>query len=480
MKIASQALDSEHFGLEKIKEKIINYLAARQRSKKVKSKNLLFYGPPGTGKTSFARAVAKALNRPFVKISLGGVRDEAEIRGNRRTYVAAMPGRVIRAMREAGSVNPVIMLDEVDKISSFAGHGDPESALLELLDPHQNHSFSDNYLGEITYDLSRVTFIATANDPRALRSALINRFATVSFKPYSEKEKFLILKKIILPRKWQDYNLTKEQIDFEEDALREIIRYYTYEAGVRQLETNISSIFDKFCVKLGEDPNARVLINKDNLDLYFNAEKVNDFTEKNQEELPGVCTGLAYTGLGGGDILKIETVLSESEKAELPKITGNLGKIMQESIFTALGYVKSNYRLFGIDSELLKNKQLHIHAPSGAVPKDGPSAGVVLALSMISALTGKIISSEIGITGEITLNGNVGKIGGLAEKLSAAKRSGLKKVIIPKNNLENLIKEVPSEIIDGLEVYLVGNFSEVWEIIQNKNLDKFLYVKSGK
>ena len=296
MKIASQALDSEHFGLEKIKEKIINYLAARQRSKKVKSKNLLFYGPPGTGKTSFARAVAKALNRPFVKISLGGVRDEAEIRGNRRTYVAAMPGRVIRAMREAGSVNPVIMLDEVDKISSFAGHGDPESALLELLDPHQNHSFSDNYLGEITYDLSRVTFIATANDPRALRSALINRFATVSFKPYSEKEKFLILKKIILPRKWQDYNLTKEQIDFEEDALREIIRYYTYEAGVRQLETNISSIFDKFCVKLGEDPNARVLINKDNLDLYFNAEKVIDFTETNHEDLTGVDTGLSYTG----------------------------------------------------------------------------------------------------------------------------------------------------------------------------------------
>ena len=439
-------LNEDHYGLEKIKERILEYLAVQALTKSNKAPILCFVGPPGVGKTSLAQSISRALNRNFVKIALGGVHDEAEIRGHRRTYLGAMPGKIIQSLKKAGTVNPVFLLDEIDKLSSDY-KGDPSSALLEVLDPEQNKYFSDNYIEE-TYDLSEVLFIATANYLEHVPAPLRDRLEIIELSSYTEVEKLNIAKNHLVKKAILNNGLTPKKIKFSDEAITHIIRYYTREAGVRNLERNLTALARKVAVKSIKDSsfkNEKITIKK--VKEYLGKEKF-DYTSKIKNDQIGVVTGLAWTQ-AGGDILPIEVTYFEG-KGGLT-ITGSLGDVMKESANIALSYVRSNAKKYNIDPNIFDKINLHIHCPDGATPKDGPSAGVTMTTAIISALTNKKVKSNVGMTGEITLRGLVYPIGGLREKSIAANRSGLKKICIPIENLKDL-DEVPEIVKEELEI----------------------------
>ena len=439
-------LNQDHYGLEKIKERILEYLAVQALTKSNKAPILCFVGPPGVGKTSLAQSIARALNRKFVKIALGGVHDEAEIRGHRRTYLGAMPGKIIQSLKKAGTINPVFLLDEIDKLSSDY-KGDPSSALLEVLDPEQNKYFSDNYIEE-TFDLSEVLFIATANYLEHVPAPLRDRLEIIELSSYTEIEKLNIAKNHLVNKAVTNNGLTSKKIKFSDEAITHIIRYYTREAGVRNLERNLTALARKVAVKSIKDDSfkqEKITIKK--VKEYLGKEKF-DYTSKMKNDQIGVVTGLAWTQ-AGGDILPIEVTYFEG-KGGLT-ITGSLGDVMKESATIALSYVRANAKKYNIDPSIFDKINLHIHCPDGATPKDGPSAGVTMTTAIISTLTNRKVRSNIGMTGEITLRGLVYPIGGLREKSIAANRSGLKKICIPIENVKDL-DEVPDIVKEELEI----------------------------
>ncbi|RFU71550.1 endopeptidase La [Peribacillus saganii] len=451
---AETILNSEHFGLEKVKERVLEYLAVQQLTNSLKGPILCLAGPPGVGKTSLAKSIATSMNRNFVRISLGGVRDESEIRGHRRTYVGAMPGRIIQGMRKAGTINPVFLLDEVDKMSSDF-RGDPSSAMLEVLDPEQNHNFSDHYIEE-TYDLSKVMFIATANNLATIPGPLRDRMEIITISGYTEIEKLHIAKDHLLPRQLKDHGLKKAQLQIKDDAMLRIIRYYTREAGVRSLERQLASICRKTAKIIVSGEKKRVIISDGGVEDFL-GKTIYHYGQAELEDQVGVATGLAYTTVGG-DTLQIEVSLSPG-KGKLV-LTGKLGDVMKESAQAAFSYVRSKAAELNIETDFNEKYDIHIHVPEGAVPKDGPSAGITMATALISALTGRPIRREVGMTGEITLRGRVLPIGGLKEKSLSAHRAGLTKIICPKDN-EKDIDDIPESVRNELEFVLVSHVDEV-------------------
>jgi ATP-dependent Lon protease len=452
---AQKALDEAHYGLPKVKDRILEYIAVRKLAPtKMKSPILCFVGPPGVGKTSLGRSIAKALGREFVRVSLGGVRDEAEIRGHRRTYIGALPGRVIQTMRRAGTVNPVFMLDEIDKLG-MDFRGDPSSALLEVLDPEQNNAFSDHYL-EVPYDLSKVLFITTANDLDPLPPALLDRLEIIEFSSYTEEEKLAITRRFLLPSQLEAHGLEKAKVSFEKRTLQAIIREYTYEAGVRNLNREIANICRKLARLLAEDKPLPPRILPSKLIDYLGPPV---FTQKrlHKDDAIGLVTGLVWT-YDGGDITLIEVSIMPGKGTLL--MTGQLGEVMQESAQTALSYLRARASDFDIPSDDFENYDVHVHLPEGAVPKEGPSAGITLATAIISAFTERKARSEYAMTGEITLHGKVLPVGGVKEKVLAARRAGIKKVILPAENKKDLI-DVPKEALDDLTLFFVSDMQQV-------------------
>lgn len=473
---AKKILDEDHYDLEKPKERILEFIAVLNLTGQAKKQILCFVGPPGVGKTSLAKSVARALGRKFVRFSLGGVRDEAEIRGHRKTYVGAMPGRIIQSMKKAGSINPVILLDEIDKMA-MDFRGDPSAALLEVLDPEQNIAFNDHYL-EVDYDLSNVMFITTANVRHEIPLPLQDRMEIIELSSYLENDKINIAKKHIIPKLLEELGLNKINISFRDEALKKNIREYTREAGVRNLEREIASILRKLAkeivIEYGDkyqsDENKAILENEDFLKVikrrrititpkrveeYLKVPKYKDRKEKLDDKV-GVVTGLAWTSVGG-EILPVEaTIMPGTEKLTL---TGKLGEVMKESAAAALSFVRSNWKTLQVPEDFYQKKELHIHVPEGAIPKDGPSAGITITIALISAATGKAVPGNLAMTGEINLRGEVLAIGGLKEKLLAAKRIGIKKVLIPADNLPD-ISEMSEEIKDGMEIIPVKNIME--------------------
>lgn len=452
MEHAEEVLNKNHYGLDKIKDRILEYIAVYKRTKKVKSQILCFVGPPGVGKTSLGKSIADAMNRPFARISLGGVTDEAEIRGHRRTYVGSMPGRIIQALRRMDVNNPIIMLDEIDKLGS-----DPESALLEVLDPEQNSTFTDNYL-EVQYDLSQIIFIATANSFE-ISLPLLDRMEVIQLNGYTEEEKLNIAKNFIIPKQMEENGLKNNEIKIDDDAILNIVRYYTMESGVRNLEREISKIVRKVVRKLVSNKSNEekiTTITKDNLNEYLGIQKYNqDIISK--EPTIGVVNGLAWTETGG-DVLTIEA-LKIPGSGQLVT-TGKLGEVMQESMKAAYSFVKSQYKILDIEEDDLSKYDIHVHVPEGAVPKDGPSAGVTICTAIVSAFTGRKPRSDIAMTGEITLVGKVLAIGGLREKLLAARRNGIKNILIPQDN-EKDIDELPKVLKNDLHIQCVKHVNEV-------------------
>ncbi|PAD68823.1 endopeptidase La [Bacillus sp. 7586-K] len=452
--IAEQILDEEHYGLEKVKERVIEYLAVQQLTKSLKGPILCLAGPPGVGKTSLARSVAKSLNRNFVRISLGGVRDESEIRGHRRTYVGAMPGRIIQGMKKAGTINPVFLLDEIDKMSSDF-RGDPSSALLEVLDPEQNHSFSDHYIEE-TYDLSKVMFIATANNLATIPGPLRDRMEIITIAGYTELEKVHIAKDHLLPRQLEEHGLKKSHLQIREDAILSIIRYHTREAGVRSLERHLAKICRKAAKLIVKAERKKIIITDKNLQDFL-GKNIFHYGQAELEDQVGVATGLAYTTVGG-DTLSIEVSVAPGKGKLI--LTGKLGDVMKESAQAAFSYIRSRAEELKIDGDFHEKNDIHIHVPEGAVPKDGPSAGITMATALISALTKRPVRKEVGMTGEITLRGRVLPIGGLKEKSLSAHRAGLTKIIIPKENEKDL-DDIPESVRNDLTFVLVSHLDEV-------------------
>jgi len=452
---AEEVLEAHHYGLPKAKERILEYMAVRKLAPdKMRQPILCFVGPPGTGKTSMGRSIAKALGRKFVRISLGGIRDEAEIRGHRRTYIGALPGRIIQTMRDAGTVNPVFMLDEVDKIG-MDFRGDPASALLEVLDPEQNHAFSDHYL-DVPYDLSKVLFITTANILDTIPPALQDRMEVIYFPGYIEEEKLEIARRFLVPRQLEEHGLSPDQLRFSEQALRRIIREYTYEAGVRNLERAIANICRKVARRVAEGKPAPHRITAGSLTKYLGPPQFTQSLAVDHDET-GVATGLAWTE-AGGDLTLVEVTLMEG-KGNLT-LTGQLGEVMQESAQAALSYARSHAQEFGYADVEFDKIDIHIHLPEGAIPKDGPSAGVTMATALISALSGRPVRRDVGMTGEITLRGRVLPVGGLKEKLLAAHRAGLKTVVMPKKNKKDLV-DIPRKVKRDLNLVLVERMEEV-------------------
>ncbi len=439
-------LDEDHYGLENPKKRIIEYLAVKKLTGNLKSPILCFYGPPGTGKTSLGKSIARALGRKFFKASLGGISDEAEIRGHRRTYVGSLPGRIIQGMRKAGVNNPVFLLDEVDKLAS-SYKGDPASALLEVLDPEQNYQFNDNYLEE-PYDLSDVLFICTANYLENIPGPLRDRLELIQLSSYTELEKVQIAKGHLVKKQLELNGLQKKQASFSDEAIKLIIRSYTRESGVRELERKIASCLRKVAVAIVKDPSIKTIkIDEKKVREYLGVAPFED-SKKEQEPQIGVVTGLAYTEFGG-DILPIEVNYFKGKGMLV--LTGNLGDVMKESCSIALDYVKSNAEKFGIDSSLFQDNDIHIHVPEGAVPKDGPSAGVAITTAIVSCLSKKPVSPDVAMTGEVTLRGNALPIGGLREKSLAALRSGIKTIIVPKENKKD-VDELPKEVKESLKI----------------------------
>ncbi|MFD1414028.1 endopeptidase La [Oceanobacillus jeddahense] len=458
MKKAEKVLNEDHYGLEKVKERILEYLAVQKLTNTIKGPILCLVGPPGVGKTSLAKSIADAIDRKFVRISLGGVRDEAEIRGHRRTYIGAMPGRIMQGMRRAETVNPVFLLDEIEKMSNDF-RGDPSSAMLEVLDPEQNHNFSDHYIEE-TYDLSNVLFIATANNVNTIPEPLLDRMELISIPGYTEVEKLHIAKRHLLPKQIKENGLTKNKVQIRESAIMKLIRTYTREAGVRTLERQIATLCRKAAKELVSDENKnRIVITERVVEEYL-GKPMYRYGMIEEENQIGAATGLAYT-TAGGDILSIE-VTHYPGKGNL-KLTGKLGGVMQESAQAAFSYVRSRTKQLNIEPDFYEKYDIHIHVPAGATPKDGPSAGITIATALVSSLTGRAIKREVGMTGEITLRGRVLPIGGLKEKALSAHRAGLTTIIIPEEN-EKDIETIPESVREGLEFIPVSHLDEVLEI----------------
>jgi len=453
LKGAQAILDADHHGLEKVKERILEYLAVQQRTEKMKGPILCLVGPPGVGKTSLGKSVAKATGRNFVRMSLGGVRDEAEVRGHRRTYIGSMPGKIIQSMKKAKSSNPLVLLDEIDKLGAD-WRGDPSAALLEVLDPEQNNTFNDHYL-EVDYDLSDVMFITTANSLR-MPQPLLDRMEIIRLAGYTEDEKIEIAKKHLVVKQVEAAGLKEGEIQIKDDAIRDLIRYYTREAGVRNLERELANLARKAVKEILMDGVAKVKVTAKNLDKYAGIRKFR-YGEAEAENLVGVTTGLAWTEVGG-ELLSIEAVLVPG-KGRMT-ITGKLGDVMQESIQAAKSYVRSRAVSFGIKPTIFERKDIHIHVPEGATPKDGPSAGAAMCTSIVSVLTGIPVRKDVAMTGEISLRGRVLPIGGLKEKLLAALRGGLKTVLIPKDNEKDLA-EIPDNVKKGLKIIPVTTVDDV-------------------
>ncbi|MGE7622810.1 endopeptidase La [Viridibacillus sp. NPDC096237] len=457
IKMAEKVLNRDHEGLDKVKERILEYLSVRQLKQSLRGPILCLAGPPGVGKTSLAKSISEALNRKFVRISLGGVRDESEIRGHRRTYVGAMPGRIIQGMKKAGTVNPVFLLDEIDKMSNDF-RGDPSAAMLEVLDPEQNNTFSDHYIEE-TYDLSNVLFVATANDLSTIPGPLLDRMEIITIAGYTEQEKHEISKKHLIPKQLREHGLTKTQLQIRDDAIIDLIRFYTREAGVRGLERQIATLCRKAAMQIVAGDKKRVVMAAKNLEDILGKHRFH-YGQAETENQIGVATGLAYTTVGG-DTLQIEVSLTPG-KGKL-QLTGKLGDVMKESAQTALSYVRSKSEDLNIDSEFFDKHDIHIHVPEGAVPKDGPSAGITIVTAITSAITKRPIRREVGMTGEVTLRGRVLPIGGLKEKTLGAHRAGLTTIILPKDN-ERDIDDIPDSVREQLSFKIVSNADEVLEI----------------
>jgi ATP-dependent Lon protease len=453
LKYAEDILNADHHGLEKVKERILEYLAVQQRVDKMKGPILCLVGPPGVGKTSLGKSIAKATGRNFVRMSLGGVRDEAEIRGHRRTYIGSLPGKVIQSMKKAKSSNPLFLLDEIDKLGADF-RGDPSSALLEVLDPEQNSSFNDHYL-EVDYDLSNVMFITTANSLR-MAQPLMDRMEIIRLAGYTEDEKVAIARKHLIIKQVEANGLKEGELDLHDDAVRDLVRYYTREAGVRNLEREIANLARKATKEILMKGSTKVKITRKNLDKYAGVRRFR-YGEAELEDLVGITTGLAWTEVGG-ELLQIEAVLVPGRGRMT--VTGKLGDVMQESVQAANAYVRSRANSFGIKPVMFEKRDIHIHVPEGATPKDGPSAGVGMITSIVSALTGVAVRKEVAMTGEISLRGRVMPIGGLKEKLLAALRGGLKTVLIPKEN-ERDLPEIPDNVKKGLEIVPVATVDEV-------------------
>lgn len=455
---AAQVLDDDHYGLKDVKERILEFLAVRNLTSKGESPIICLVGPPGTGKTSIARSIAAALEKKYVRISLGGVRDEAEIRGHRKTYIGAMPGRIVNGLRQAGVSNPLMLLDEIDKVSSDY-KGDTSAALLEVLDSEQNCKFRDHYI-EMPVDLSEVLFIATANEVSGIPKPLLDRMELIEVSSYTENEKFHIAKEHLIEKQKSKNGIKKEQLTITDGALKDIIRLYTREAGVRSLERTIGKLCRKAAREIFKDSEAAVKVTKTNLKTYLGNPKYSP-EKKNDHAEVGIVRGLAWTSVGGVT-LEVEVNVLPG-KGELV-LTGKLGDVMKESAQAALSYVRSISEGYGIDAEFYTKHDIHIHIPEGAVPKDGPSAGITMATAMLSAITDRAVRADVAMTGEITLRGRVLPIGGLKEKLLAAKVIGIKTVCIPKDNEKDL-EEISKEITDGMEIVPVEKFSQVEKIV---------------
>ena len=466
---AQKILDEDHYGLEKVKERIIEFLAVQKRIQKMKGPILCLVGPPGVGKTSLGKSIAKATNRKFIRISLGGIRDEAEIRGHRRTYIGSLPGKIIQMMKKAGTKNPLFILDEIDKVGNDY-RGDPSSALLEALDPEQNKEFNDHYL-EVDYDLSDVMFVTTANTLNIL-PPLLDRMEVIRISGYTEDEKVNISQKYLIPNQSKNNGLKKDEWEINEDINRKIIRHYTRESGVRNLEREISKIARKLVKKIDNNESVNNPIDDEDLKNLLGVQKFN-YGEIEEENRIGVVTGLAWTEVGG-EILKIESAVMPG-KGKM-QITGKLGDVMQESVKAAKSYIRSKSLDYGIIPPIFDKKDFHIHVPEGATPKDGPSAGVGMVTSIISAITEIPVNKNVAMTGEITLRGLVLPIGGLKEKLLAAHRAGIKKVIIPLENKKDLI-EVPKTILETIEVITVKNIEEVLKVALTKPFKRVEWVE---
>ncbi|MDA9076532.1 endopeptidase La [bacterium] len=472
LKKALAVLDADHFGLEKVKERIIEFLAVQKRMEKIKGPILCLVGPPGVGKTSLGKSIAKATNREFVRVSVGGMRDEAEIRGHRRTYIGSLPGKIIQMMKKAGTKNPLILLDEIDKIGNDY-RGDPSSALLEALDPEQNTTFNDHYL-EVDYDLSDVMFVTTANTLNIL-PPLLDRMEVIRLAGYTEDEKINIANKYLLPKQVKDNGVKENEMTLSEDIIKEIIQSYTKESGVRNLEREISKVARKVVKKVVSGEEKEVKIDLKNLPDYLGIQKFK-FGELESKDKIGVVTGLAWTEYGG-EILKIETVIMPG-KGRM-QITGKLGEVMQESIKAAKSFIRSKSLDYGIIPPLFEKKDFHIHVPEGATPKDGPSAGIGMVTSIVSAITNNPVRRDVAMTGEVTLTGQVLPIGGLKEKLLAAHRAGIKQVIIPKENEKDLV-DMPKKIIDDIKITPVEHADEVLKIALTKELKRVEWVEVEK
>jgi ATP-dependent Lon protease len=462
IKEAQKILDVDHYGLEKVKERILEYLAVQQRHSKLKGPILCLVGPPGVGKTSLGKSIARATGRNFVRMSLGGVRDEAEIRGHRRTYIGSMPGKILQGMKKAKASNPLFLLDEVDKLGAD-WRGDPSSALLEVLDPEQNNSFNDHYL-EVDYDLSDVMFVCTANSMH-IPQPLLDRMEIIRIAGYTEDEKIEIAKRHLVPKAVKDHGLKKTEFSISEDALRDIMRYYTREAGVRNVEREIANLARKSIKEILVKSLKNVHITRRNLEKYAGVKRFR-YGEVEADDLVGVTTGLAWTEVGG-EILSIEAVALPGRGKII--ITGKLGDVMRESVQAAESYVKARAAIFGIKPSLLDKRDIHVHVPEGATPKDGPSAGVAMVTSIVSVLTGIPVHKDVAMTGEITLRGRVLPIGGLKEKLLAALRGGLTTALIPKEN-ERDLTEIPDNVKKGMKIVLIDTVDDVLKFALTKPL----------
>jgi ATP-dependent Lon protease len=462
IKHVQKILDEDHFGLEKPKERIIEHIAVLNLVKQMRGQILCFVGPPGVGKTSLGKSIARAIGRNFIRISLGGIRDEAEIRGHRRTYIGSMPGKIVQSMKKAGTINPIMLLDEIDKMS-MDFRGDPSSAMLEVLDPEQNHTFNDHYL-EVDYDLSQVMFITTANVRYNIPLPLQDRMEIIELPGYLEHDKLEIAKRHIIPKQLEAHGLNKKNVKISDSAIRKIITDYTREAGVRNLERELASVCRKLAhdIVLKESTNGkaknakeRLIVNEEKLEDYLKVPRYRHLTHSKEKRV-GSVTGLAWTSVGG-DILTVDvTLMNGSGKLTL---TGQLGDVMKESAQAALSYIRSKAKDLGINPNFFNGKEVHIHLPEGSIPKDGPSAGITMAMALYSAVSGKKASNDVAMTGEITLRGNILPIGGLIEKLLAAKRNDIKTVLIPKNNEVDL-KEIPDRVKEGLKIVTIGQVEE--------------------